>query len=159
MAKIGQQKIPVWPWGGPRSVREKLVDPAQFERKRRKKVGDPKRPPLASAELLDFMGPGHASDDVRLPPPPSPYGDGARELTPFPDRSYTREVVARGDDENRMAMEAALARINAAPEKLERMRALLAREGQMLNLLEELQNDTDAIIEMMKREYKANGSY
>ncbi|MFN7130921.1 MAG: hypothetical protein ACK4N5_02490 [Myxococcales bacterium] len=159
MAKIGQPRIPVWPWGGPRSVREKLVDPAQFDRKRRKKVGDPKRPALASAELLEFMGPGHASDEVRLPPPPSPYADGAREITPFPDRAFTREVVSHGDEASQRALDAAFARISAAPDKLERMKSLLQREAQMLSLLKDLQSDTEAIIEMMKREYKANGSY
>lgn len=159
MAKIGQPNIPVWPWGGPRSVREKLVDPTQFERKRRKKLGDPKRPSLASAALLEFMGPGRTSDELRLPPPPSPFGDGSRELTPFPDRSFTRQVVERGDEGERRNLDAALARVTVAPEKLERMRAVVQREGLMLALLGQVQAETDEIIERMKEEYKAGGSY
>ena len=73
MAKINQQppKTPMWPWGGPRSVRERLVDPAQFDRKKKlKKAGDPKNPALASAALMDFIGPAHSSEELRLPLPP-----------------------------------------------------------------------------------------
>ncbi|HEY3452449.1 MAG TPA: hypothetical protein VGK67_39260 [Myxococcales bacterium] len=141
-------------------MREKLVDPAQFDRKKKaKKLGDPKRPPLASAALLEFMGPGHSSDELRLPPPPSPFGQGTAELTPFPDRAFTRTVVERGGDGSRKALDSALARVNAAPDKLERMRAVIHREAQMLSLLGKVQADTDEVIERMKQEYKANGSY
>jgi hypothetical protein len=66
MAKISQQPpAPLWPWGGPRSVRERLVDPKQLDRKSRK--GDPKNPALASAALLEFLAPAHSSEEVRLP--------------------------------------------------------------------------------------------
>ena len=163
MAKVGDNqppRIPLWPWGGPRSVREKLVDPTQFDRKKKaKKLGDARHPPLASAALLEFMGPGHASDELRLPPPPSPFGQGTEELTPFPDRTFTRTVVDRGGDLNRRALDQALARVNAAPDKLERMKAVVNREAQMLSLLGKVQSDTDEVIERMKQEYKANGSY
>lgn len=159
MSRIGNPNVPAWPWGGPRSVREKLVDPAQLDRKRRKKLGDPKRPALASAQLLEFMGPGKTSDELRLPPPPSPFGDGARELTPFPDRAFTRQVTERGDEAARRMLEGALARISVAPDKLNRMRAVLHREAQMLSLLGRVQAETDEIIERMKQEYKDNGSY
>ncbi len=159
MAKIGEPKVPLWPWGGPRSVREKLVDPAQFDRKKRRKLGDPKAPSLASAALLDFIGPGHASDEVRLPPPPSPFGDSARELTPFPDRAFTRQVAERGSEQARQTLDAALAKVAAAPDKLERMKAVIQREAQMLSLLQQVQADTDEVIERMKQEYQANGEY
>jgi len=164
MAKVGNPgqppRIPLWPWGGPRSIREKLVDPAQFDRKKRaKKLGDPKRPALASAALVEFMGPGHTSDELRLPPPPSPFGEGSEEITPFPDRTFTREVVDRGGEQNRKTLETALARVNVAPDKLERMKAVLNREAQMVSLLGKVQSDTDEIIQRMKEEYKAGGSY
>jgi len=162
MAKINMQPphVPHWPWGGPRSIREKLVDPTQFDRKKRaKKMGDPKRPALASAELLDFMGPGHTSDELRLPPPPSPFGEGTEELNPFPDRAFTRQVVDRGGEQSRRSLEAALARVSVSADKLERMKAVLNREAQMLSLLGKVQADTDEIIEKMKIEYKATGSY
>ena len=162
MAKVGgpPTNIPLWPWGGPRALREKLVDPTQFDRKKKaKKLGDPKSPPLASAALLEFMGPGHASDEVRLPPPPSPYGQGTDEIVPFPDRAFTRTVVERGEPNQRLAIESALARVAVAPDKLERMKAVLNREAQMLSLLGKVQADTDEIIERMKEEYKEYGSY
>jgi len=163
MAKIGGDntpRVPLWPWGGTRSIREKLVDPAQFDRKKKaRKLGDPKQPPLASAALLEFMGAGHTSDEVRLPPPPSPFGQGTEEITPFPDRAFTRTVVERGEEGQRFAVESALSRVSVAPDKLERMKAVLNREAQMLSLLGRVQTDTDEIIERMKEEYKANGSY
>ena len=75
MAKLNNMppRAPLWPWGGPRSVREKLVDPAEFDRKKKvAKKGDPKNPALASAALLDWIGPGHNADELRLPLPPHP---------------------------------------------------------------------------------------
>ncbi len=160
MAKIKTNlpKSPMWPWGGPRSVRERLIDPSQFERKRPKRLGDPKRPALASNALLEFIGPGHTSDELRLPPPPSPFG-GAEEITPFPDRTFTREVVNRSSESNRLAMDVALNRVVASPDKLDRMRAVLAKESQMLELLGRVQADTDEIIERMSDAFKINGSY
>jgi len=165
MARIGDgqpppSRIPIWPWGGPRSVREKLVDPAQLDRKRRKK-GDPRSPPLASAELLDFIGPGHTADEVRLPPPPSPYGEGdaAVDIQPFPDRTFTRQVSERREDHGRRSIESALARLGIPSDKMERMRAFIHREAQMIALVGRVQTETDAVIEKMKQEYKANGSY
>src|SRR6185369_17960382 len=80
MAKINQNppRTPMWPWGGPRSVRERLVDPAQFDRKKQaRKAGNPKSPALASAALLDFIGPAHSADELRLPLPPYPEGHDA----------------------------------------------------------------------------------
>jgi spore germination protein GerM len=105
------------------------------------------------------MGPGHASDELRLPPPPSPFGEGMEELTPFPDRAFTRQVVERSADSSRRTLDAALTRVQVAPDKLERMKAVINREAQMLSLLGKVQADTDEVIERMKQEYKANGSY
>jgi len=58
MAKVNQQppRAPLWPWGGPRSVRDRLVEPRQLDTRKTKKKGDPKNPSLASAALLDFIG-------------------------------------------------------------------------------------------------------
>lgn len=162
MPRIGDKppaNLPLWPWGGPRSVRERLVDPAQFDRKRRKKSGDPKRPALASAALLDFIGPGHSSDELRLPPPPSPYPDGGQELNAFPDRALTREVCAQGARVGRDDLEMALGRLALPAERRARLEAMLNREEQMLEVLGRLQADTEEIIERMKMEYKTNGSY
>ncbi len=162
MPRIGDKppsSISLWPWGGPRSVRERLVDPAQFDRKRRKKSGDPKRPALASTALLDFIGPGHSSDELRLPFPASPHQDGGQELNPFPDRTLTREVCERGAGVGREELEMALGRLALPPERKACLEAMLNREEQMLEVLGRLQADTEEIIERMKMEYKTNGSY
>ena len=70
-----------------------------------------------------------------------------------------RQVVDRGDEPSRKALESALARVSAAPDKLDRMKAVLNREAQMLSLLGKVQADTDEIIQRMKEEYKAGGNY
>ena len=97
MAKINNQppKAPLWPWGGPRSVRERLVDPAQVNRKKAAKTGNPKNPALASAALLDFIGPAHSSEELRLPLPPHPGGHDA-DLEGFSDRPHLASVAGRG---------------------------------------------------------------
>jgi hypothetical protein len=56
-------------------------------------------------------------------------------------------------------MDVALNRVVASPDKLDRMRALLAKESQMLELLGRVQADTDEIIERMSDAFKINGSY
>ena len=165
---IGQQGTPpgaaarpwsLWPGGGVRSVREKLGDPTQFEKKRRKR-GDPRTPSLASHELLEFMGTGHSSEELRLPLPPTPYGDGeGAEPTYFPDRAFTRSAIDRGSSNLKQGLETALSRINVAPDKLDRMRAIIQREAQMIALASKVQDQVDEIIEKMKVEHKANGSY
>lgn len=161
MARIGprEPRPPPWPWGGPRSIRERLVDPAQFERKRLRKKADPRNPPLASMALLDFMGPGHSSDEVRLPPPPDPYAGAESDIEPFPDRGFTRSVVERGQEQAKEVLTSAFAKVQVAPDRLDRMKAVLNREAQMLSLLGKVQAETDEVIERMKAEYKANGQY
>ncbi len=94
MAKINQQppRAPLWPWGGPRTVREKLVDPSQLDRKKKTKAGNPKNPALASSALLDFIGPAHSSEELRLPLPPMPFGHEA-DLERFSDRPHLASVA------------------------------------------------------------------
>src|SRR5579863_7140672 len=97
MAKLTNfpPRAPPWPWGGPRSVRERLVDPSQFDRKKKaKKAGNPKSPALPSTELLDFIGPAHSSDELRLPMPPHPQGHDA-DLSGFNERPLLQGVAER----------------------------------------------------------------
>lgn len=155
---VSTSRSPVWPWGGPRSVRDRLVDPSVFDRKRRRKSGDPKSPALASADLLDFIGPGHTSDELRLPMPPG-YGDGGEEFRPFPDRALTAEICEMGNEQARRDLETALKRLPLPPERHAYVMAMLGREARMLDLLERTQADVDEVVERMKSEYKANGSY
>lgn len=150
-------QIPTWPWGGPRTVREKLVDPAQFDRKRKaKKSGDPKNPALASSELLEFMGPGHTSEELRLPLPPFPGGHDA-DLEGFTDRPQLEAVAARSNPELLQQIERNLKRVSASPERVARLEALLARESQMLNLVGRLNDEVQEIQRRIREEQKAEG--
>ncbi|AGC44159.1 hypothetical protein MYSTI_02843 [Myxococcus stipitatus DSM 14675] len=158
MARINNQppNPSLWPWGGPRSVRERLVDPSQVDRKKLRKTGNPKNPALASSALLDFIGPAHSSEELRLPLPPHPGGHDA-DLEGFSDRPHLASVAGRGSDETRMLMDRGLTRINASPDRLERLKALLQREASMLNLVDQVNEETKEIIRRMWAEQKDEG--
>jgi hypothetical protein len=160
MAKINNQppKTPLWPWGGPRSVREKLVDRSQLDRKKSKKTGNPKNPALASAALLDFIGPAHSSEEMRLPTPPFPRGGGSdAPLEGFSDRPHLESVAERGEMDQRRMLERGLARINAPPDRMERLKALLQREAQMLSLVGQVSSEVQEIQRRMREEQKDEG--
>lgn len=159
MSKINNQppKMPLWPWGGPRSVREKLVDPAQFDRKKAlKKAGNPKNPALASAALLDFIGPAHSSEELRLPLPPHPKGHDA-DVEGYSDRPFLSSVAERADTDQRRLLDRGLSKVNAPPERMERLKALLQREAQMLALVGELSAEVKEIQRRMREEQKGEG--
>lgn len=156
--EVPSNRAPAWPWGGPRSVRDRLLNPSAFDRKRRRKSGDPKSPALASADLLDFIGPGHSSDELRMPLPPG-YGDGAEEFRPFPDREVTAELCELGNAQARGDLEKALKRLALPPERQAYLAAVLAREAQMLEVLGRIQADVEEVVERMKAECKSTGSY
>ena len=157
MAKINNQppRAPLWPWGGPNSVREKLVNPSQLDRKKRK-IGNPKNPALASAALLDFIGPAHSSEEIRLPSPPHPKGHDA-DLEGMSDRPYLGSVAGRGDTEQRQLLERSLGRINAPPDRMDRLKGLLQREAQMLSLVSHLHSEVEEIQRRIREEQKAEG--
>lgn len=149
MAKINQPppQGPAWPWGGPRTVREKLVDPSQIDRKKFKS-GNPKAPALASAALLDFIGPAHSSEDLRLPLPPHPEGHDA-DVETFLDRPHLLTVAERGEEGARRTVEKALARLNAPPDRIERLKALLGREAGMLQMVDGVAQEMREILRLM----------
>ena len=151
MAKINNQppRAPLWPWGGPRAVREKLVDPSQLNKKR--KVGNPKNPALASAALLDFIGPPHSSEEIRLPSPPTPKGHDA-DLEGLSDRPYLSSVAGRAEGEQRQLLEKSMGRINVSPDRLERLKGLLQREAQMLALVGQVNAEVQEIQRRMREE-------
>jgi hypothetical protein len=157
MAKINNQppRAPLWPWGGPRAVREKLVDPSQFDRKKRK-AGNPKSPALASAALLDFIGPAHSSEEIRLPEPPHPKGHEA-DLEGLSDRPYLGSVAGRADGEQRQLLERSMGRIQAPPERMERLKGLLQREAQMLALVGQVHSEIQDIQRRMREEQQDEG--
>jgi hypothetical protein len=150
-------RLPAWPWGGPRSVREKLVDPAQFERKKKlKKSGDPKNPALASFALLESLGTGHSADELRLPLPPHPDGHEA-DLEGFSDRPHLASIAERNGTELKGALERGLSRISAPPDRVERLKGLLQREAQMLNMIGTLHEVVQEIHQKMREEQREEG--
>jgi hypothetical protein len=157
MAKIGDlpPRAPLWPWGGPRSVREKLVDRSQIATKARKK-GDPKNPSLASAALLDSIGPAHSAEELRLPMPPTPAGHDA-DVENFSDRPHLSTVAERMLEYRQAAIDRGLNDIRAPSERLDRLRSLLQREASMLELVQQVSADM-AEVERRRREEQAGAS-
>ena len=148
---------PVFPWGGPRSLRERLVDPSQLERvKTKARKGDPKNPALPSAALMEFIGPPHSAEELRLPWPPQPPGLGA-ELSSFVDRSHLQAAVERGSEEATVALHGALGRVSAAPERTDELVALLGREQRMLERLTQLQAELVEIQRRVREEQRETG--
>lgn|GEM_PF-617114 len=159
MAKIYSPppQLPAWPWGAPRTVREKLVDPSQFDRKKKlKKGGDPKNPALASFALLESIGPGHSSEELRLPLPPHPDGHDA-DLEGFNDRPHLASLSERSQGDARTVLERGLRAVSASPERLDQMKALLQREGQMLALIGRVHEDIQDIMRKIREEQKEEG--
>lgn len=161
MAKINQQppRTPLWPWGGPRSIKERLVDPAQLARVNANKTGkkgDPKNPALPSSALMDSIGPAHTSEELRLPLPPHPRGHDA-DLTAFTERPHLQAAAQRAGEEQTRAIEKRLATLNAPPDRVERLRALIAREQQMMALISDLHGEMDEIQRKMREEQKELG--
>ncbi len=159
MAKIGgqQPRAPSWPWGGPREVRGKLVDRTQLERKNVRKKGDPKNPSLASAALLDSIGPAHSAEEIRLPMPPGPAGHDA-DLESYTDRAPLSSVAERLSEANQEALQRGLGALRAPADRVERLKSLLTRESAMLELVGGISNDM-AEIERKRREETASEGY
>ena len=158
MAKIGDlpPRAPLWPWGGPRSVREKLVERSQLTTKARKK-GDPKNPSLASAALLESIGPSHTAEELRLPMPPTPAGPDA-DVEGFSDRPYLSSVAGRVTEQSQLELGEGLESIRAAPERVDRLKSLLQREASMLELVAIVSSEM-AEVERKRREEQAAENY
>lgn len=159
MAKINNQPPqPNWPWGAEKQVRERLVNPAQLARtKKKEKTGDPKKPALASAALIDFIGPAHSAEELRLPLPPNPQQEGGALLGAYSDHPALASVAERSEDHSRHQLERGLGMINASPERMERLKALLGAEAAMLSLVGELDEEMKEIQRRIKLEQAGEG--
>lgn len=146
----------MWPWGGPRSVRDRLVDRTQLDTKKTKKKGDPKNPALASAALLDFIGPAHSSEELRLPLPVFPEGHDA-DLDGYLDRQSLGSVASRQDHEARGRLERNLSNVKAPPDRIDRLKALLSREASMLQLVGKVHEEVEDIHRRRMDEQKEEG--
>ena len=146
-----------WPWPG--NVREKLVERGQLiERKKasKKKTGDPKNPPLASAALLEFMGPGRSSEELRFPAPISPRQGEAR-MAEDSGLEALGGLLERADDAQNANLSRDLGRLNVPADRLERLNALLQREAGMLQVMGRLQGDLAEIHRRIRDESKTRG--
>jgi hypothetical protein len=141
MAKIGSPPPQAqWPWGGPKELKGRLVNSAQLERKNVKKKGDPKNPALASAALINSIGPAHSADELRLPMPPGPMGHDA-DVESFLDRPHLSNVAERANENQKQNLERGFQTLKAAPDRVDRLKSLLQREGQMLELVGHVSNE------------------
>jgi hypothetical protein len=136
-------------------VRERLVDRSQLDRKARGKKGDPRNPALASAALLDFIGPAHSAEELRLPMPVAPAGLEA-EVESAIDRPVLAEVAGHLAEDARAALDQGLGEVQATPERLDRLRALLHLEAQMLCLVGAVAEEVQEI-ERRRREESQGG--
>ncbi len=158
MSKVGTQpRAPQWPWGGPKEVRGKLVERAQLEKKNVRKKGDPKNPALASAALLDSIGPAHSADELRMPMPPLPGGHDA-DVEGYTDRPHLSSVAERMNEERQAQLDRSFASIKAPPDRVDRLKSLLQREGEMLSLVGKLQGEMGDI-ERRRREEQAGAGF
>lgn len=144
-----------WPWPG--NVREKIIERNQLvARKKVKKGGDPKNPPLASAALLEFMGPGHTSEELRFPAPVNPRQGDARtsEQSGLPT---IEGLVERGGEAQNQALGKELQRLGVPQDRLDRLRGLLQREQGMLQVMGRLSGDLAEIHRRMSEEQRSEG--
>jgi len=128
----------------------------QLERKNVRKKGDPKNPSLASAALLDFIGPAHSAEEVRLPLPPGPAGHDA-DVEGYLDRGPLNTVAERMQEAQQETLQRGLGMLRAAPDRVERLKSLLAREAQMLELIGTVSNDMAEIERRRREETSAEG--
>jgi hypothetical protein len=145
-----------WPW--PRNVREKLVERAQLDRAKLKngKRGDPKNPPLASAALLDFMGPGHTSEELRFPMPPDPRQADANPHD-VSDQPALATMMTKGDPSANEGLSRLLGRLQADPRRMEQLKGLLSREAGMLKIMARVSADLEEIQRRIKDEQQTRG--
>jgi hypothetical protein len=146
--------LPFWPW--PSNVREKIVDRAQLDRNKKKKAGDPKNPPLASSALLEFMGPGHSSEELRLPAPPNPALSNPSPQAES-DLPVVGELMQKAAGAPAEALGRAMSRLQVPADRQERLKALLSRESAMLGIMERLSEDVREIQRRMQDEQKTRG--
>ena len=66
-------------------------------------------------------------------------------------------MAERGENEQRRLLERGLSKINAPPERLDRLKALLQREAQMLALVGQVSAEVQEIQRRMREEQKGEG--
>jgi hypothetical protein len=145
----------LWPWGGNTAggLRERKVTPEALRPKKLAKKGDPRNPALASAALLDFIGPGHTSDELRLPLPPHPRGHDA-DLEGFNDRPHLAQVAERGEPASLERTKQLLSELEVAADRRSRLEGLLEREERMLGIIGRVSKDQQEVDRLRREEQK-----
>jgi hypothetical protein len=143
----------MWPWGGAKNVQEKLVRASQLQSRRTNWKRD-KTPPLASAALLEFIGPAHSSEALRLPAPPIPL----ERDSSFSESEGLTQALERSSPESSRQLQKQLLALQVPAERLERLKSMLVYEEGMLALVGEV-NGSIAEIERLRREEQQEEGY
>jgi len=146
----------MWPWGGARNVQEKLVRSSQLETRRTNRKKDPKALPLASAALLEFIGPAHSSEELRLPAPLMPLGEESSHASS--EREELAQALERGSPGALGQLQKQLLTLNVPAERLERLKSMLSYEENMLRLVGEVSQALEEI-ERLRQEAQQEEGY
>lgn len=158
MSKVQQQQPQsIWPWGSRAQVRGRLVHRNQIDAKRDRRKGNMRNPALASAALWKWINPPATSDELRLALPPLPPGHDADE-TAMLDRPFLQSVAERGSADERRNLEHAFKQLTAPAERTERLKALLARESAMLELVGKFHQQVSDIDRMRRVEQSSEAA-
>jgi hypothetical protein len=85
-----------------------------------------------------------------------PAGHDA-DVESYTDRPHLSTVAERAKEEFSNRLEQGLSTIKATPERMDRIKSLLARESQMLNLVGEISNQMDEVLRRMREEQREEG--
>jgi hypothetical protein len=144
----------MWPWGGAKNVQDKLVRASQLQSRRaNQKRG--KALPLASAALLEFIGPAHSSEALRLPAPPAPLERGLSFS--FSESEGLAQALERGSPESSEQLQKQLLALQVPAERLERLNSMLVYEEGMLELVGEVRESMAAIERLRREEQREEG--
>ena len=133
----------------------KMTNVTRIEEAKKAK-GDPKNPPLASSALLEFMGPGHTSEELRFPGPVSPRS-GEPRLQEDGGLGDIESLLDHAGESANKSLARELSQLNVPADRLERLKGLLQREAGMLQVMGRLQSDVAEITRRMKDETKGRG--
>jgi hypothetical protein len=145
----------MWPWGGAKNVQEKLVKASQLKSRRANRKGDPKALPLASAALLEFIGPARSSEELRLPAPPMPWERDPSNS--FSEHENLEQALERSSPESSKQLQKQLLMLQVPADRLERLKSMLAYEESMLQLVGEVSGSIREIERLRREEQQEEG--
>ena len=147
----------MWSWGGARNVQEKLIRSSQLESRQTSRKRDAQSAPLASAALLEFIGPARSSEELRLPSPPMPWSGKEDASNAFSEREELAQALERGTSESLGKLKKQLMVLNVPADRLERLKSMLAYEENMLRLVGEISENLDEVERLRQEEQRKEG--